>query len=127
MAGASGAPFSGAAAVTAGGSNGAAGGVPMGGQDVGRYCSRANRFSPYLLDDQDEVAAIDATGESSLMAARFAGGSDPAAKGRASGLSSVDSLSQNNMYHASTYYGNSAPRPKKGGPTCPNPPSGKKK
>lgn len=120
LAGASGAPFSGAATVAAGGSNGAAGGVPMGGQDLGRFYNYASVFSPYLVDDVAEVEPLDATGAPSLLARGFGAATD--SKGLASGPPSGDGLSNNNMYHLSTYYGTKHPD-RKGGKTCPQPPT----
>ena len=54
------APFSGVPRVAAGGSNGAAGGVPVGGQEVGRQYPPAGyfAFNPYIMDDLEEVEPI---------------------------------------------------------------------
>jgi hypothetical protein len=54
------APFSGVPRVAAGGSNGAAGGVPVGGQEIGRNypADGYGAFNPYILDDVEEVEPI---------------------------------------------------------------------
>lgn len=104
LAGASGSPFSGSTWVAAGGSNGAGGGVPIGGQEIGRYSIANGQFGNYLVDDATEVEPMDAGG-GSLLGARFVGGAIAAAFALASGLASIDGLINNDMTHLAGFKG----------------------
>jgi len=58
-AGAGGGAFSGAHPVVAGGSNGACGGVPIGGQEIGRfYYNGTYHVSDLIIDDVEEIAPL---------------------------------------------------------------------
>lgn len=120
-AGASGGAFSGATAVVAGGSNGACGGVPVGGQEIGRFyydSTPTYRVSPLNIDDVTEVEPLPAPG--------FGGGSfrmmssvssEPGGGGRADGFGSVGGTDTSYMVLLSTHKNKPATE-KDGGPTC---------
>lgn len=125
-AGAGGGAFSGAAVVAAGGSNGACGGVPVGGQEVGRFFfdGTTTRFSPINIDDVSEIDPLPAPG--------FGGGglrmslmSGPGGQGgRVDGTASNGGVGTSDMYNLSTHRGN-PPGPIRGSTTCPQPPNKK--
>ena len=127
-AGACGASFSGAAAVAAGGSNGACGGVPVGGQETGRYFfdGTTTRFSPVNVDDVDEIAPLPAPGfggGSLRMSRRDTPGGQ---NGRADGTSSNGGVGTSDMTNLSSSHGTLRDDAnKRGGPTCPQPPNRK--
>jgi hypothetical protein len=125
-AGAGGGSFSGAAAVVAGGSNGACGGVPLGGQEVGRYFfdGTTTRFSPINVDDVAEVPPLEAPGFGGGLL-RMSSMSGPGGSGgRSDGPSSNGGVGTNDMARLSILHGdNRNDRNKDGGPTCPQPPN----
>lgn len=127
-AGAGGGAFSGATAVVAGGSNGACGGVPVGGQEVGRfyYDGTTTRVSPVNVDDVEDVPPLSAPGFGGGGSFRMmALSSGPAGGGgRFDGTGSVSGAGLSNMEYLSNHKGTDRPdNSKDGGNTCPNPPS----
>jgi len=128
-AGASGGAFSGAIAVAAGGSNGACGGVPVGGQEIGRYYYDSTptfRGSPVNIDDVTEVEPLPAPGFDGGGGGGGGGGgsmsSAPGGGGRTDGTGSVPGTDTSSMYLLSAQKGKSIPNPH-GCPTCPQPPN----
>ncbi|MBX3170110.1 MAG: hypothetical protein KF760_22080 [Candidatus Eremiobacteraeota bacterium] len=126
-AGAGSGSFSGAAVVAAGGSNGACGGVPVGGQEIGRFFTDGTnfRFSPLNVDNLTEFEALPVPG--------FGGGSlrmmslaeEPGGQGgRYDGTGSVGGTDSSSMHLLSTQRNKPRPDPSKdGSKTCPHPPN----